>query len=121
MVGFHERSSDTYAEQADRLSDLLPPADLPARALARSRETADFSPDGAADVEVDAATEAAAEIGGHASAAAPWSVRLRRWFDPRPQLRAWRRARSRQQRQITTVATGDLESERELVGASDLR
>jgi transglutaminase-like putative cysteine protease len=120
MVGFHERASDTYAEQADRLSDLLPPADGPARALARSRERADFSPDGAAEVEVEMATEAAAEIGAQASAAAPLTVRIRRWLDPRPQLRGWRRARSRTQRQITTVATGDLESERELVGATEL-
>ena len=46
-------------------------------------------------------------------------MRARRWLDPRPPLQAWWRARSRTPRQITTVATGDLESERELVGAGD--
>ena len=119
MVGFRERASDTYAEQADDLSEVLPSADAAARALARAREAAEFSAGGAAEPDVVAATAAATEIGVAARAAAPRSVRVRRWLDPRPPLRTWRRARSGTQRHITTVATGDLESERELVGASD--
>ena len=91
-------------------AEALPAAELPATALARSRETADYSPDGAAEPEVVSATEASAEIGAAAWAAAPYSARLRRWFDPRPELRAWRRARTAAQRRITTLASTDHEA-----------
>ena len=121
MVGFHERSSDTYDEQARRLTEVLPEVEASAAELARARETADYSPDGAAAAEVTAAAAAAGEITAAAWAAASYRERLRRWLDPRPELRAWRRARTAGQRRITTVATTESESERDLVGTSDLR
>ena len=67
LVGFQERASDTYAEQAERLADVLPAADEPAQVLARSREAAEFSPGGAGEPEALAATEAATEIGARAA------------------------------------------------------
>jgi transglutaminase-like putative cysteine protease len=121
MVGFGERSSDTYDETARRLADALPQVEEPAAVLARARETADYSPDGAAGPEVDAATAASGEITAAAWSAAPYGERLRRWLDPRPELKAWRRSRAAGQRRITTVTTTDHEPERELVGTSDLR
>jgi transglutaminase-like putative cysteine protease len=121
MVGFHERTSDTYDEQARRLTEVLPEVEGPAAELARARETADYSPDGAADAEVVAATDASGEIRAAAWASAAYRERVRRWLDPRPELRAWRRARTAGQRRITNVAATEPESQRELVGTSDLR
>jgi transglutaminase-like putative cysteine protease len=110
MVGYQGRPSDTYAEQAERLADVLPGAGAPAEVLARAREAADYSPAGA-----DEAT--AASAGTAAMAVATLGAKVRRWLDPRPELRAWRRARTRTQRQITTIDLLEGDADRELVGA----
>jgi transglutaminase-like putative cysteine protease len=121
LIGFQERASDTYAERADRLGDALPTATDSAHALARARETADYSPDGAAEPEVLAAAEAAGQIATVARSLASRSALIGRWLDPRPQLAAWRHARATGRRRIATVATADSDSDRPLlhVGAGD--
>ncbi len=121
LLGFRERASDTYPERADRLGDVLPGAAAPALALAFARETAEYSPQGADQAEVDAAHAAAAQIGGAVRAVATRQAWLRRWLDPRPALRAWRQARSSRRRHITTLAATPAEPEAhdELVGAGD--
>ncbi len=119
LVGFVERASDTYDERSRALAELLPDASHAAGALARAIETASYTADGADQADADAARAAATEIGAAANEGASWPVRISRWFDPRPQLRAWRRTRAREHRHITTVATGERDYERELVGAGD--
>jgi transglutaminase-like putative cysteine protease len=117
LVGFHDRASDTHAERAARLAGVLEAATGPAIVLARASETADYTLGGAGAAEVDAAVAAAAQIGAAARAVAPLPVRVRRWLDPRPPLRAWRRSRTGQQRRITMrVDTGEHGNEPELVG-----
>jgi hypothetical protein len=121
LVGFRERASDTYAERADRLSEMLPTATASALALARARETSDYSPDGAAEQEAVAAAHAAEQIAVVARSLASRPALVGRWLDPRPQLLAWRRDRGTDRRHIDTVATADSDSDRPLlhVGAGD--
>jgi transglutaminase-like putative cysteine protease len=117
MVGLHTRASDTYAEQADRLTEVLPGAGAAAEVLARAREAADYSPVGADEPTAAAATTAATTVHVEALAVATLGVKARRWLDPRPELRAWRRSRTRSARQITTVDFTEADADRELVGA----
>jgi transglutaminase-like putative cysteine protease len=117
LVGYQTRASDTSAEQADRLTEVVPGAGAAAGVLARARETADYSPDGADEQTATAATSAAAAIHTAVMAAAPLGAKARRWLDPRPDLRAWREARRRTQRQITTIDLAEGDADRELVGA----
>ncbi len=117
LVGFQERASDTPAEGADHLGEVLEPAAAPAVVLARAREAADYAPGGAGEPEVEGAVAAATEIGAHARAAASLPARARRLLDPRPPLLAWRRARTARQRRITTlVPTNEQEHDRPLAG-----
>ena len=123
MTGFRELPSDTYAERAELLGDALPTAAESAVALARARETSEYSPAGAAEAEVATADDASRHIGAVAREVAPRSARLRRWLDPRPQLQAWQREQAAGRRQIATVSTADSESESDRpfadVGAPD--
>jgi transglutaminase-like putative cysteine protease len=111
LVGFRERPSDTYAERAELLGVLLPTAIPSAQALARTRELADYSPEGAGEAEVEAAAAASADVGAAARELAPRSARVRRWLDPRPTVNAWRRDRVALVRRIDTVATGSHDHE----------
>jgi transglutaminase-like putative cysteine protease len=106
LVGFRERASDTYAERAEHLAEVLPTAMASAEALARARELADYSPSGADDDDVATARSASADLVSAARELAPRSALLLRWLDPRPPLAAWQRDRSADRRQIATVATG---------------
>lgn len=121
LIGFREHPSDTYAERADRLADALPMATVSALALARARETADYSPAGASQPDAQVATDAAEQIVVVARSLAGRTALIGRWLDPRPELQAWRRRRGSRRRQIATVATADSDSDRPLlqVGASD--
>ena len=117
LIGFHERSSDTFPERAERLGETLPSARAGARSLAQARERAEYSPDGAGPAEVALADQGAAAVASATRAVATRSSRLRHWLDPRPELRAWRRSRAVGRRTIaTTTATGsEHEPERPLV------
>jgi transglutaminase-like putative cysteine protease len=114
LVGFRERPSDTYAERAAHLAEVLPTATLPAEALALARERADYSPEGAGPAEVASAEAASADVVAAARELTPRSARVLRWLDPRQPLTVWRHARAAQRRQIATVASGsrDLDLER---------
>jgi hypothetical protein len=111
LVGFRERPSDTYAERAGHLADVLPTATASAEVLALARERADYSPEGASDADVAAAAAASADVVGAARELAPRGARVRRWLDPRPPITAWRRQRAAQRRQIATVAQGSRDVE----------
>jgi transglutaminase-like putative cysteine protease len=115
VVGYSERPSDTYAERARRLADDVPGASTESLQLARLIEAAHYTPDGAENDAVPAAWEASGVVRRSAWSQAPWTRRARQWFDPRPTLRTWRTERTRHQRHITTLPTGDRD-ERRLVG-----
>jgi transglutaminase-like putative cysteine protease len=118
LLGFAERPSDTHGERARRLGEVLPTAIASAEALARARERADYSSAGASDADVELATTAADDLIAAVRELTPTSRRVRRWFDPRPQLAAWRRSRTGQRRRIEAAPThtGE-EAERERVPA----
>ena len=119
VAGFEERASDTYVERALRLGAALPEAADPALTLAARLEVGVYSADGAVPEDAEVAWTAAAAIADAARAQASATDRLRRWFDPRWLVRAWRRERSVSQRRITMTPRADLEAERELVGSDD--
>lgn len=107
LVGFTERPSETFPERSANLILALPPADGAATALVRALEVAQYSAGGAGPTDAKAATEAAIRIGGLVHQAATRRALIRRWFDPRPQLRAWWRGRRLARRTITPMATHD--------------
>ncbi len=111
LVGFRERLSDTYAERAELLGELLPTALDSARSLSRTRELADYSPEGAGEPEVAAAAAASNDVGAVARELAPRGALVRRWLDPRPPIATWRRDRAALARHIDTVATGARDTE----------
>lgn len=119
LVGYAERPSDTYFERAHRLAAVLGDAERSAFTLARCREAATYSAEGASEADASAALTAAAELRAIATARASRPARIRPWFDPRSLLRTWRRDHTARQRRITLTARGDLEQERELVGSMD--
>ncbi|MDP1819302.1 MAG: DUF3488 and transglutaminase-like domain-containing protein [Acidimicrobiales bacterium] len=119
LVGFVERASDTYDERASDLVGHLPAAEGSATTLVRALEASDYSAEGAGDSEAEAATTSAAEIGDLAVQQASRGAILRRWFDPRPPLQAWRRERRSAHRHITMVPTGERDVARDLVAAGD--
>jgi transglutaminase-like putative cysteine protease len=121
LVGYREVRSDTFAERAERLAGALPDTTVPAdaRVLARQLEEATYSATGADELGAELAEEAALAVGEAALAASRRRDRVRRWLDPRPHVRSWRRDRAGRQRRITTTVRGDLEAERQLVGTSD--
>ena len=119
LVGYAERPSDTYVERAQHLAAALGDGEGAARLLARCRETAAYSADGADDDDAGAALAAAEELGALAKAQTSRRGRAGRWLDPRSLVRGWRRDHTARQRRFTLTARGDLEQERELVGSSD--
>jgi transglutaminase-like putative cysteine protease len=119
LVGYEERSSDTYVERAHRLAAALGGGAEAARTLARCRERAAYSPLGAEAGDAEAARAAAEELRTLALAQTSRTARLRRWIDPRTLVAGWRRDHTARQRRITLTARGDLEQERELVGSGD--
>ncbi len=122
LVGYVERSSDTYFERAHRLAALLgdtEPAEAAAFALAGCREAAAYSAAGADEADAAEAVAAGGVLRELARSGAPLAARVRRWIDPRSLVQGWRRDHTARQRRITLTARGDLEQERELVGSRD--
>jgi hypothetical protein len=119
VLGYEERASDTYVERAHHLAAAVPGSEDAGLALARCREAAAYSAEGASDEHADVALDAAAEIATTLRDTAPLPRRVLRWFDPRTLLRDWGRGHTARQRRITLTARGDLEQERELVGSGD--
>jgi hypothetical protein len=119
LVGYEERASDTYFERAHHLATALPGGEEAAFVLARAREAATYSAEGASDDDASAAQAASDKLRELARAQTPWFRRVGRWIDPRSLVRVWRRDHAARQRRITLTARGDLEQERELVGSSD--
>ena len=106
LVGYREVASDTFPVRAVAMAHLLPTAGDASRRLARTIESASYSPAGATEIDVVDAQEAAAEIRAAAWEAASWRTRIASGIDPRGSVKRWRTGRTRRQRQITTSARG---------------
>lgn len=118
LLGFRERASDTLAERAERLGEVLPTALHGARALVAVREASAYSPGGVGPSEAEAAASAAEEIAAAVREVASRSAQARRWLDPRPLLRGMRRSAGSTRRQIAVTAAVDHEADRSLVDVS---
>lgn len=106
LAGYREVASDTFPVRAAAMAHLLPTAGDASRRLARTIESASYSPAGATEIDVVDAQEAAAEIRAAAWEAASWRTRIASGIDPRGSVKRWRTVRTRRQRQITTSARG---------------
>jgi len=117
MVGYRHRAALTPTETAEALAGRIAPgeADPPvlpaARQLARQVQESVYSPGGADELAAELADEAAAALQAAIREQAGWAARLRHHLDPRPALRTWRRARTAQQRHITTAVRGGSEED----------
>jgi transglutaminase-like putative cysteine protease len=122
LLGYASAPSETYDERSRHLAAVVPDAGTEAVLLARLVETAHYTPEGPAPDDVERAWGASTAVRDAVRRVAPLRARVRRWLDPRPPLRMWRRDRAAAQRRITTSPTGDREVERRLVsvGGPDL-